>query len=129
MRLPGRRISSYKRFWIALAFREIIADSAQQGVLSLSLPSACLPDPSPPLPSACCLGAGVIGDEALIASIIEGGAKAVAFDKLIATPEFIKPLAKAGRVSGPGLRMDQQVGNDPGACFGKEGDRVRVFDG
>ena len=57
----------------------------------------------------------MIGDEALIASIIEGGAKAVAFDKLIATPEFIKPLAKAGRVSGPGSRMDQQVGNDPGA--------------
>jgi ribosomal protein L1 len=40
----------------------------------------------------------VIGDEDLIASIVESGGKSVLFDKLIATPEFMKPLARAGKV-------------------------------
>jgi ribosomal protein L1 len=62
---------------------------------------------------ACCAqsaGADVIGDEELIASIIEGGSKAVTFDKLIATPEFMKPLAKAGKLLGPkGLMPNVKV--------------------
>ena len=50
-------------------------------------------------------GADVIGDEALISAIVEGGAKAVTFDKLIATPEFMKPLAKAGKVRANGVPL------------------------
>ena len=52
----------------------------------------------------------MVGDEALIATIIEEGAKAVSFDKLIATPDFIKPLAKAGKILGPkGLMPNVKV--------------------
>ncbi|KAG1667231.1 hypothetical protein FOA52_009796 [Chlamydomonas sp. UWO 241] len=56
-------------------------------------------------------GADVIGDDDLIASIIETGGKSVLFDKLIATPEFMKPLARAGKVLGPkGLMPNVKLG-------------------
>ncbi|GAX81125.1 hypothetical protein CEUSTIGMA_g8559.t1 [Chlamydomonas eustigma] len=57
-------------------------------------------------------GADVIGDEALIQSIIELEGKELGFDKLIATPEFMKPLAKAGKVLGPlGLMPNVKLGS------------------
>ncbi len=75
-----------------------------------------------------CPGADVIGDEELIQAIAEGGPKAITFDKLIATPEFMKPLSKAGRVLGPkGLMPNAKVRGEGGkrecGCV-YEGDNV-----
>ncbi|KAF5835991.1 50S ribosomal protein L1 [Dunaliella salina] len=56
-------------------------------------------------------GVEVLGDEELIQEIIEKGEPAVKFDRLVATPAFMKPLARAGRVLGPlGLMPNPKVG-------------------
>jgi len=56
-------------------------------------------------------GVEVLGDEQLIQEIIEKGESAVQFDRLVATPAFMKPLARAGRILGPlGLMPNPKVG-------------------
>jgi large subunit ribosomal protein L1 len=52
----------------------------------------------------------VVGDDALIARIVSTDGDAIEFDRLIATPEFARPLARAGRLLGPrGLMPSAKV--------------------
>lgn len=52
----------------------------------------------------------MIGDEELISAIVSGEEAAINFDRLIATPDFMRPLARAGKVLGPkGLMPNPKV--------------------
>ena len=72
-------------------------------------------------------GADIVGGEELIQSIIEGGQAAINFDRLVATPDMMRPLARAGRVLGPlGLMPNPKVSSECG-CVAEMG--VLMSDG
>lgn len=57
-------------------------------------------------------GADVVGGADLIAKIQESGGGAIAFDRVIATPEMMPALSKIGRILGPrGLMPNPKMGS------------------
>ncbi len=56
-------------------------------------------------------GADVVGDEDLVAQILESKGKAIDFDRCLAHPDMMRSLVKLGKILGPkGLMPNPKVG-------------------
>merc|ERR1712137_1166891 len=61
--------------------------------------------------AALAAGADIAGNDDLIASIQESGGSRLGFDKVLATPDMMKPLGKVARILGPrGLMPNPKLG-------------------